>query len=691
MQTKTVCLLALLATFWCCLAQARGTIPTFTHTLDGKTYTLAGQDPAQAGTTTIPTVLVPIRLTFAGKTTSLDARQDVSLLLKSPLFSKYPFAAGEKTQYADALLAATFPGAEPGHTLLGTPQVEPVTIAIPAGHGYLLHAGSSGRSFAVVDRQYVEQQLFRKLPKQPGKLVIAVTHNTTFYALGDATVCCGWGTHGVDPATGTSFVLGSYLHQPPAIVSERDIQPLTQQLAQFFYDPLHDPRSNFYKKGTPGNYFTGWLRPGDSSRCNDGIGSNYFLLEPTDTNRKNNFPSSPAYVAHNEGFDYHLQNVALLDWYRGSHAGPGPYSFPDPQALGKPAQPCRHGHRQAADHDRPAATPIKPARAPNGHRLIGYWTGSRFRGGKPFPIRDVSPQWDVILVAFAPPAKDAPEGTMHFTPPKGITPEQLKAGIAWLQRRGKKVMISLGGGGRYFKLDDARDIPHFVSSVAGIVKEYGFNGVDIDFESPSLELAPGDTDFRHPVTPSVVNLITGLRELHKQFGPDFMLSLVPEGTQISAGLVSYGGQFGSYLPLVYALRDILSFVDVQEYNTPPLEGLDGNIYQTHTADYDVAMTELLLHGFDVAGDPHRFFPPLPADQVAVGFLAGYDPPELVRQTMHYLVTGRKPSGVTYRLRNPRGYPAMIGAMFWTIDADRRQGYRYSNRIGPQLHAFPAVK
>jgi hypothetical protein len=32
---------------------------------------------------------------------------------------------------------------------------------------------------------------------------------------------------------------------------------------------------------------------------------------------------------------------------------------------------------------------------------------------------------------------------------------------------------------------------------------------------------------------------------------------------------------------------------------------------------------------------------------------------------------------------------MIGAMFWTIDADRRANYNFSNVVGPQLHGFPA--
>jgi hypothetical protein len=37
---------------------------------------------------------------------------------------------------------------------------------------------------------------------------------------------------------------------------------------------------------------------------------------------------------------------------------------------------------------------------------------------------------------------------------------------------------------------------------------------------------------------------------------------------------------------------------------------------------------------------------------------------------------------------PGGYPTFSGAMFWTIDADRREEYRYSNVVGPVLHGFP---
>lgn len=683
---------------------AQGTVPTF-ETLHGQgSFTLAGHDPAQGGATTIPTVLVPITLSFdakrvAGKPFVMDPTVDVPRILRSPIFSNFTFTPVGTTQYADAMLRTTFPEAEGWHTLLGKPEMKPLTITIPVGYGYMLISKKTGSSFAVVDVEFLQKELFKQLPKQDGKLVIAVTHNTAYYALGDATVCCSWGTHGVDSTTGNSFVLGSYLRGAPTVVEDKDVQPITQQLAEFINDPLHDPLIHGRNVSVPGNAVPGWMRPvsmlpGDRGVCGGtGMASTYFLLEPTNTNPKNNFPASKAFVAHVGGGAYHLQNVALLPWYVGTAEGlGGTYSFPDAHALTQPPEPCPLTGRPGAVGGVPAAPKPTVAAVPssassNGHQLIGYWSGYGVAGST-FPLREVSPQWDVIIVAFSTPDRNAPEGTMQFHTPFGLDTTEFKADIAFLKGQGKKVMISLGGGGQHFTLSDPNRVPNYVSSVTRIVTEYGFDGIDLDFESPSLSIEPGDTDFKHPTTPSIVNLISALHQLHDHFGPGFMISLVPEGTQIPAGYPSYGGQFGSYLPITYALRDILSFIDVQDYNTPPLQGLDGEIYQPGSVDYHAAMTELLLHGFNVGGDPRYFFPPMPADRVAVGFLTGDTTPTIVSQAMNYIISGKAPAGARYKLRKPTGYPGMIGAMFWTIDADRRGNYNFSNVVGPRLHSFP---
>jgi hypothetical protein len=59
--------------------------------------------------------------------------------------------------------------------------------------------------------------------------------------------------------------------------------------------------------------------------------------------------------------------------------------------------------------------------------------------------------------------------------------------------------------------------------------------------------------------------------------------------------------------------------------------------------------------------------------------------------MDYIISGKAPAGSKYKLRKPTGYPGMIGAMFWTIDADRRGNYNYSNEVGPQLHSYAAAQ
>ena len=687
----------------------QGTAPTFRYHTSHGLVMLAGQDPAQGGTTVIPTLLVPVRLEFdarwaADKPLSLDVARDVSQVLHSPVFSKGTFGAEGTTQYADAMLRATVGTAADWHTLLAQPEVHPVTVKIPPGYGYVLTSKRSGTQLGMVDAEYVQRAIFQQVPQQKGKLVIVVTRNTAFYAYGDATVCCTWGTHGVDQGTGNSFVLASYLGNTPPLVEERDVQPLTEQLAEWVKNPLHDPLFHVaFRRPLPEgeNAIPAWKWPAVDGVQHRGCGGNtpatrYTLQDPLDTNERSDLPAGPASVVHAGGMAWHVANVALMGWYTN---GAGPYSFPNARLLQAPATSCPAPPSPSSGMSNeptpaPTVATVSTAGANNGHALIGYWTG-RGPGGTLLRLRDVSPQWDVIIVAFANVNHQAPEGTMqmHVAPGRpgspGLDLAQMKDDIVWLKSHGKRVLISLGGGGEYFTLAQTASIPNFVNSVTQIVAEYGFDGIDLDFESPSLALDPGDTDFRQPKTASVVNLISALHELREHFGQDFMLSLVPEGTQMPAGYPSYGGQFGSYLPLLWGVRDMLSFVDVQDYNTPPLEGLDGEIYQLGSVNYDAAMTELVLHGFPVSGRSGDFFPPVPADKVAVGFLVGTATPKQVSEAMQYLITGKAPEGLSYKLQRPGGYQAMIGAMFWTIDADRNQNYAFSNVVGPQLHGYPA--
>ncbi|HET9177446.1 MAG TPA: glycosyl hydrolase family 18 protein [Terriglobia bacterium] len=650
-------------------------------------YTVVGKDPAQGGTLTIPTVVVPVSLVFdapagkAGKKVEISAADDVQKVAQSPIFQKYAFATGD-TQYGDAVQRAQFyneASAKDWHTMLGQPRVtSSLRITIPPANGYLLTSKKTGNLLAIVDLDFVQKELFNDLAKmqaRPDELVIALTKNTEFYELNDATVCCTWGAHGAQSDASSKalqpFVLSTYL-DPGVVPDYDDIQPLTQQLAAWMNDPLH---------GQQENTFPAWQKPVAKGGCGgQGIGTHYRFALPTDGVSESN-----ATVVKTEAGEYHLENVALLPWYA-QNAHPdsyqGAYSFPDTGVLKAAAEPCApRGQRLEAT---PTASPAPNPHAPNGHQLIGYWVG--YSRSKTIPLRDVSPQWDIIIVAFAAPVKGS-TSTLQFETPAGYTKEQFRDEIAAMKRKGKKILISLGGGGQVVKLDRAEDLKNFVESVGAVVADYGFDGVDLDLETPSLILDAGDTDFRKPTTPCVVNLIEAMRQLRNRFGPKFMLAEVPEGPQVPAGYVAYAGQFGSFLPVIYATRNMLSFVDVQDYNTPPLEGMDGNYYMPETADYYVAMTEMLVHGFHVGRNSRSYFPPLAPEKVAVGFLVGRSKLSEIEKSVKYLITG-KPFGGEYSLQRNGGYRNFNGVMFWNIQADRGDNYQMSNALGPLLHSLP---
>ncbi len=222
------------------------------------------------------------------------------------------------------------------------------------------------------------------------------------------------------------------MDRAPALVEDRDIQPLTQQLAEFINDPLHDPLIRQAGDKTPGNRFPPWMPPisgdsGEQARCGGTrAGSAYFLLEPTDNNHKNNVPKSKAFVAGSESAAYHIQNVALLRWYLGDAQDLGTAnSFPDAQALSEPAKPCPVRNRPpasgAAVSPHPTTEAAPRTNAPNGHELIGYWAGYGSTGFA-LPAKEISPQWDVVIVAFATPDKNAAEGTLQFRLPQGLDP-----------------------------------------------------------------------------------------------------------------------------------------------------------------------------------------------------------------------------------------------------------------------------
>ncbi|MER7832033.1 glycoside hydrolase family 18 protein [Streptomyces sp. NPDC095602] len=329
------------------------------------------------------------------------------------------------------------------------------------------------------------------------------------------------------------------------------------------------------------------------------------------------------------------------------------------------------------------------------HALVGYLHASFANGSGYTRMADVPDSWDVINLAFGEPTS-VTSGDIRFALcprsecPNVETPEEFKAAIKAKQAAGKKVLISIGGQNGQVQLATTAARDAFVSSVSKIIDEYGLDGLDIDFEGHSLSLNTGDTDFRNPTTPVIVHLISALKTLKAKYGDGFVLTMAPETFFVQLGYQFYGSgpwggqdpRAGAYLPVIHALRDDLTLLHVQDYNSGPIMGLDNQYHHMGSADFHIAMTDMLLTGFPVAGDTGRFFPALRPEQVAIGLPAspnagnGHTPPAEVAKALNCL-TKNTDCG-TYR---PHGaWPALRGLMTWSINWDRFNGWEFSRNF-----------
>ncbi|WP_299439034.1 Ig-like domain-containing protein [uncultured Aquimarina sp.] len=315
--------------------------------------------------------------------------------------------------------------------------------------------------------------------------------------------------------------------------------------------------------------------------------------------------------------------------------------------------------------------------------LVGYW--HNFNNGSSIPkLRDVSDKWDVVNVSFAIP-KVQLGADMEFIPDNSIysSTQEFKDDVRLLQSRGQKVLISMGGATGAVDVDNSSDAQIFSSSMTNIINEYGFDGMDIDFEGTSIALASGDTSLSNPTSPKVVNLITAFRSILSQYDMSkFILSMAPETAYVQGGIGQYGGIWGAYLPLIYALRTEMDYIHVQHYNTGSMLALDGKAYSAGTADFHVAMAEVLLQGFTLSTGEQ--FPALRPNQVAIGLPAspsaagsGYTAPAEVHKALDYIIKGQSFGG-SYTMVKPSGYADFRGLMTWSINWDIVAGFGFSN-------------
>ncbi|MEV6205928.1 glycosyl hydrolase family 18 protein [Kitasatospora sp. NPDC051914] len=330
------------------------------------------------------------------------------------------------------------------------------------------------------------------------------------------------------------------------------------------------------------------------------------------------------------------------------------------------------------------------------HALVGYLHASFANGAGYTRMADVPASWDVINLSFGEPTS-VTSGDIRFNRcpatecPTVESDADFKAAIAAKRAQGKKVLISIGGQNGQVQLTTTAARDAFVSSVSAIIDKWGLDGLDIDFEGHSLSLNTGDTDFKNPTSPVVVNLISALKTLKAKYGAGFVLTMAPETFFVQLGYQYYGSgpwggqdpRAGAYLPVIHAMRNDLTLLHVQDYNSGSIMGLDNQYHSMGGADFHVAMTDMLLKGFPVAGNTANVFPPLAASQVAIGMPAttnagnGYVAPAEVNKALDCLTRATNCGGYVPR---SGAQPNLRGLMTWSINWDRFGGQEFSKNF-----------
>lgn len=280
----------------------------------GIPFNIVGTDPSLgAATTTIPTVIVPLKFIFPNPgNPSLDGTNVVAATQNSPIFLTADYTTGATdvgmTQYGDAIQRSEFwnlPGFSTGyHVLLGTPTIAPtVTLMVPAGMGNF-YTNSHGVHIGVLDNTYFDGVLAGLFPSYAANtLPIFLTDNVYLGANGLIANCCVLGFHNSEgpPATTAKTWIYSAYTETGTFGSNviLDVQALSHETAEWLNDPF---------VGTfpfPGiNYIPPSVLPGTGGACI----INFETGDPLEA-------PPIVFTKMTNGTTYHLQDEVFLWWY----------------------------------------------------------------------------------------------------------------------------------------------------------------------------------------------------------------------------------------------------------------------------------------------------------------------------------------------------------------------------------------
>jgi chitinase len=224
---------------------------------------------------------------------------------------------------------------------------------------------------------------------------------------------------------------------------------------------------------------------------------------------------------------------------------------------------------------------------------------------------------------------------------------------------GATLLMSIGGAAAGIDLSSSTVADKFVATVVPLLKQYNFDGIDIDIETGLTNSGNIKT-----LSASQSNLIRIIDGVLAQMPSNFGLTMAPETAYVTGGSITYGSIWGAYLPIIkkYADNGRLWWLNMQYYNGS-MYGCSGDSYQAGTVQGFTVQTQCLNNGLVVQGTTIRVpydkqVPGLPAQPGAGG---GYLSTSLVSQAW-------------------RSVPGLKGLMDWSINWDGSKGWTFGNNV-----------
>ncbi|MBQ1032911.1 cellulose binding domain-containing protein [Micromonospora sp. C97] len=313
----------------------------------------------------------------------------------------------------------------------------------------------------------------------------------------------------------------------------------------------------------------------------------------------------------------------------------------------------------------PPPTTPPPTDPPTGdlpkHLLTGYWHNFD-NPAVELRLRDVPAEYDLVAVAFAEATSTPGALTFGIDPGLaaslgGYTDADFTNDVRTLHSRGKRVILSVGGETGRVTVNDAASATVFADTAAALIARYGFDGIDIDLENG--------------LNPTY--MAQALRALRAKVGSSLIIAMAPQ-------TIDMQNPAGGYFKLALDIKDILTVVNTQFYNSGAMLGCDQNAaYGQGTVNFIVALACIQL---EAGLRPDQVGLGLPAGAGAAG--GGIVAPSVVNAALDCLARGTNCGS----FRPPRTYPGIRGAMTWSVNWDVSNGNGFANTVGPHLDTLP---